>query len=389
GIRNVDWTTNYVVKADSVERLTGYHFMSLLDARTQRALKTGTKPPLGTTDGPYTGSEGVAIPMSAAGSIDPNGTIASYAWTFGDGQTGSGASISHTYATAGSYNVSLILTDNDGLVDTVTTTSTVDAVPPHAAVDGPYTDAEGSAISMSAAASTDANGSIVSYAWDFGDGSTGSGASVSHSYANNGSYTVSLTVTDNDGRTDATSTSATISNVAPSVASLSGATLLPGETYSTTGSFTDPGADTWSATVNYGDGSGTQALTLTGKTFSLSHTYASAGTFTVTVTVSDGDNTGTNTATVTVLTGAQGISSLTGIVNQLISSGALSSGNGNSLIASLNAATSSLAIGDVATAESQLHAFLNKVDQMVKTAKLTASQGAALTTLAQRIISSI
>ncbi|HUQ48945.1 MAG TPA: lamin tail domain-containing protein, partial [Gemmatimonadaceae bacterium] len=47
GIRNVDWTTNYVVKADSVERLTGYHFMSLLDARTQRALKTGTKPPLG------------------------------------------------------------------------------------------------------------------------------------------------------------------------------------------------------------------------------------------------------------------------------------------------------------------------------------------------------
>ena len=59
------------------------------------------------------------------------------------------------------------------------------------------------------------------------------------------------------------------------------------------------------------------------------------------------------------------------------------------LIASLNAATNSLAIGDVVTAESQLQAFLNKVDQMVKTGKLTAAQGAALTELAQRIIASI
>ena len=53
---------------------------------------------------------------------------------------------------------------------------------------------------------------------------------------------------------------------------------------SSSGSFTDPGADTWTATVDYGDGSGVQALTLTDKTFNLSHTYADNGSYTVTVT---------------------------------------------------------------------------------------------------------
>jgi PKD repeat protein len=280
----------------------------------------------------------------------------------------------------------MIVTDNDGLVDTVATTSTISAVPPHAAVDGPYTASEGTSINMSGAASNDPNGTVVSYAWDFGDGSSGSGATVSHTYANNGSYTVSLTVTDNDGRTDATTTTATISNVAPTVLSFAGATLLPGETYTANGNFTDPGADTWSATVNYGDGSGSQAPTLTEKTFSLSHTYASAGTFTVTVTVSDGDDSGGNTATVTVLTPGQGISSLTDLVDQLVSSGALSSANGNSLVVSLNAAADQIGAGNNATAINQLQAFLNKVDSMVKTGKLTAAQGADLTAMAQRII---
>src|SRR5207247_10695599 len=96
---------------------------------------------------------------------------------------------------------------------------------------------------------------------------------------------------------------APIANVVPVVSAIAGATLHPGETYAADGSFTDPGADTWTATVNYGDGSGDQPLALTGTTFHLSHAYPTgqAGPFTVRVTVRDDDGgAGTAEATVTV-----------------------------------------------------------------------------------------
>jgi PKD repeat protein len=79
------------------------------------------------------------------------------------------------------------------------------------------------------------------------------------------------------------------------------ASLDEGGTFTSSGSFTDPGADTWTATVNYGDGSGAQPLPLSGKTFSLSHTYADNGLYTVTVAVTDKDGSvGTGTTSVTV-----------------------------------------------------------------------------------------
>jgi DNA/RNA endonuclease G, NUC1 len=85
GIRNEDWATKYVVTPDSVQKLTGFQFLTALDARTRRALLTETQPPLGSVDGPYTSAEGSSVNMSASGSIDPNGSIVSYQWSFGDG----------------------------------------------------------------------------------------------------------------------------------------------------------------------------------------------------------------------------------------------------------------------------------------------------------------
>jgi hypothetical protein len=300
----VNWQTNYMVTADSVEKLTGYRFLSLLSARTQRALKTGTKPPLGTIDGPYASSEGSSVTMSAAGSLDPNGTITSYQWKFGDGSVASGPSVSHTYAHYGSYQVSMVVTDNDGLVDTV-------------------------------------------------------------------------------------STSTSVANVAPVVLAFDGATLLPGETYSTSGSFTDPGVDTWSGTINYGDGSAPNALPLAGKTFSLSHTYANTGTFTVTASVFDGDATSSNTQTVTVVSTTRGVSTLSDLVDQLIVRGILSAGNGNSLRSKLDAASSQLALGNGPTAANQLRAFSNEVNALVNSGRLGSAQGNGLTSLASRLIISV
>lgn len=89
-----------------------------------------------------------------------------------------------------------------------------------------------------------------------------------------------------------------MNNVAPAVDAGAGGTIDEAGTFTGSGSFADPGADSWTATVDYGDGSGAQALALNpDKTFSLGHTYASPGIYTVTVTVTD-DDTGEHSLTV-------------------------------------------------------------------------------------------
>src|SRR5207244_10775115 len=99
---------------------------------------------------------------------------------------------------------------------------------------------------------------------------------------NDGVRTVRAKVNDKDGGVSEYSSVVTILNVAPIIAPFDGATLLPGETFSASSSFRDPGADVWTASVNYGDET-SGALSLVGKTFALSHTYQSGGSFTVTV----------------------------------------------------------------------------------------------------------
>jgi hypothetical protein len=89
-------------------------------------------------------------------------------------------------------------------------------------------------------------------------------------------------------------------NTAPVVGAGVDATINEGDTFLQAGSFTDPDNDTWTATVDYGDGSGVQALALVGKTFSLSHVYTDNGTYNVTVTVNDGTASGSDVVVVTV-----------------------------------------------------------------------------------------
>ena len=255
---------------------------------------------------------------------------------------------------------------------------------PVAATDGPYTGMEGSAVTLSGAASSDPDGDVLTYAWDFGDGTTGTGKTPQHTYADNGNYVVTLTVTDPAGAEASTTTAVTVFNVAPTVAAFAGATLLPHETYGAAGSFTDPGADSWTATVDYGDGSGAQPLALSGNAFSLSHTYDAAGTFTVTVTVTDDDGASTSkTATVKVLTPQQALQDLTVLVNQT-----LHGGEAQALNAMLHAANASVN-ADRPMAVNQIGAFINAVQAKVSSGELTQAQGDALIAAAQRIIDSL
>lgn len=147
--------------------------------------------------------------FDATDSSDPDGTIATYAWTFGDSTTGVGATPSHEYATAGTYPVRLTVTDDDGAQTSVTRNVTVSGTPtnqpPVASFTVSCTDLS---CSFDGSGSSDTDGSIASYAWDFGDGANGTGVSVSHTYTSAGSYTVRLTVTDDDQATNSTSRTA-------------------------------------------------------------------------------------------------------------------------------------------------------------------------------------
>lgn len=164
-------------------------------------------PPVAQAGGPYSGIAGVPIALTSAGSSDSDGNIVGYNWSFGDNTTGSGATVNKTYATAGTYTVTLSVTDDDGATATDQATVTVAApsgggnIAPIAQANGPYTATAGVPISLSSAGSSDANGTIVSYGWTLGNGQTATGASPSVTYATAGTYTVTLTVTDNGGLT--------------------------------------------------------------------------------------------------------------------------------------------------------------------------------------------
>src|SRR4029078_13410742 len=125
GVRNVDWHT-YLTTVDSVEALSGYDVLSLLPDPIEIAVESNTVPPVAQVDGPYSGYlPGESIAMSGAASSDDDGQPLSYAWSFGDGATGTGSSVNHAYTAAGTYTVQLIVSDPLTLADTVTTTATV------------------------------------------------------------------------------------------------------------------------------------------------------------------------------------------------------------------------------------------------------------------------
>ncbi len=168
--------------------------------------------PVAEANGPYSANTGVAISFSSAGSTDSDGTITSYSWNFGDGTTSTSANPSHAYSTAGTYTAVLTVTDNGGLTDTDNATVTISAtnVAPVAEANGPYSGNTGVAISFSSSGSTDSDGSIASYSWNFGDGTTSTSANPTHAYSTAGTYTAVLTVTDNGGLTDTDNATVTV-----------------------------------------------------------------------------------------------------------------------------------------------------------------------------------
>jgi len=159
----------------------------------------------------------LAVAFDGSTSSDPDQTVVGYAWDFGDGTTqpkSAASSASHTFPRTGTFPVTLTVTDSEGGTGTVTTNVSVLAanVAPVAAF---TTSVTALSVSVDAAASTDSDGTIASYAWDFGDGSTGTGTTASHSYATAGTYQIALTVTDDRAGTNTVTKSVVASAPAP------------------------------------------------------------------------------------------------------------------------------------------------------------------------------
>lgn len=150
-------------------------------------------------------------------SSDPDGTVASWSWDFGDGTTSTESSPSYTYPQAGTYSVTLKVTDNNGAESTFTTAVSVAPPPPPpntqptAQFDVSVADLQASFVDRS----IDGDGTIVQWSWDFGDGAVSSEASPTHTYADTGSFTVSLTVTDDKGATAVATSTVSVTAAPP------------------------------------------------------------------------------------------------------------------------------------------------------------------------------
>src|SRR5256886_1134585 len=322
------------------------------------------KPPVASfTATPNPVIEGATVAFDASGSSDPDGTIDSYVWDFGDLTNGSGAIISHSYPTFGTFNVTLTVTDNESFTATAhrdvvvhappvasfTTTPNSPVVgasvtfnasasrdpdgnimtyawnfgdstfgseaitshpyagagtynaPPRAAFQfSPGTIYNGVSVTFDGSASTDPDGTIASYSWDFGDGYFGTGVQASHGYAARGAFGVELTVVDNLGLSNHTARAITVGDRAPQITSSSPGvgplTVDAGATQTFTAIAWDPDGDVLSYTWRV---DGTVAG---GNTSALNFASGAPGNHIVNVTVSDGSLVVSREWTVTVVT---------------------------------------------------------------------------------------
>jgi PKD repeat protein len=135
-------------------------------------------------------------------STDADGTIASWAWSFGDGITSTEQNPTHAYTEVGTYTVTLVVTDNDGNESVAYTADiTVSPQPPTAYFT--YAPMEDILVNVTTIVFTDAsipsNANITDWSWDFGDGTNSTEQNTTHMYTAIGDFIVTLTVTDADG----------------------------------------------------------------------------------------------------------------------------------------------------------------------------------------------
>jgi len=288
--------------------------------------------PTADAGGPYHGAEGSAIALDGTGSTDTDGSIASYAWTYQIVSADAGASCTITNpgsASAsitcnedGSYTVTLVVTDDDGATDDETVNLTVTNAIPTANAGGPYSGAEGSTIQLSGSGNDpgDNDDAVLTYAWSVNATGIDAGGvcTLSSATAQNptvtctddsgaGNFTVSLTVSDDDGGVSTASTvNLTVSNANPSADAGGPYTGNEGANVTLSGSKSDAGSnDThtykWTWVAQSGVDAGATCSFSDDTVLSPTVSCTDDGVYKVTLTVTDDDaGTGSDDATLTL-----------------------------------------------------------------------------------------
>jgi PKD repeat protein len=265
----------------------------LADTDSQNTTVLNRPPIASFTESATTVLTGTIIYFNASSSYDPDGYIVGYFWDFGDGANDTNVTTEHGYPDNGTYTVTLTVVDDDGSTATVTANKTVlNRNPVALFIESADAVPTGTIITFNASDSFDPDGSIVAYAWDFGDGNFGSGVLISHSYADNGVYNVTLTVTDNDGASSVTSALKTVLD-RPPVTNFSetAGTVYVDELINFDASTSyDPDGTIVAYFWDFGDGTNATGVTV-------DHGYEHNGTYTVTLTVTDDDGMSMSTST--------------------------------------------------------------------------------------------
>jgi len=234
--------------------------------------------------------------LDASGSSDSDGTIQTYEWDLDDDgnyDDATGTIPSYSEAEDGTYSISLRVTDDDGATDTTTNDVVVENRVPTADFDySPTSPKIGESISFDGTLSSDSDGSISTYEWDWTSDGTyeGTGSNPSHSYGSPGSYDVTLRVTDNDGATDTYNETVSVTDQTnPVIDSASPAdnTVFNTQTITIDGSFSD-NYELSSYTLDI-DTSQVDSGSLTGTSDTVSYNTGtlSYGTHTYTWTIED------------------------------------------------------------------------------------------------------
>lgn len=214
-LRRIEFRDNKLVgSATTVNNTTDWRANALFLSSQWATLAPNAAPVSAFT----TQCTGLTCAVDASQSTDADGGIVDYSVDFGDGTVKSGANAEHQYADDGSYSITVTVTDNRGTSGNKTRNVNV-ARPPNVLPTADFTvDCWGLDCDVDASTSTDPDGSIVSYEWDFGDLSSTSGQTANRVYSNGGTYAISLTVTDDRGGVDITAQDVTINEIPTTVA---------------------------------------------------------------------------------------------------------------------------------------------------------------------------
>jgi PKD repeat protein len=238
----------------------------------------------------------------------PCPTACSYSWSFGDGTSGSGVQTTHVYRTAGTFAVTLTVTDARGASASTTRAVVIaTATPPTAAMTISPSPAPANVdIFFDGSASRPAGGGrvITEYRWNFGDGSTGSGITTTHRFSGPGTYQVTLTVVDDAGSMGTQTTQLSVAfggqgtvPIAVLTATPSGGPVGQRIVFDASASTPSTGSQIFNYRFDFGDGTPAEDSSNPIQ----SHVYGTAGTFIATVTITDGNNkTATRTLSITI-----------------------------------------------------------------------------------------